>query len=112
MLCLQLCPTLWDPWIVAHEAPLSIGFSRQEFWSRLSCASPEDLLDPGIEPRSLVSPALAGGFFTTSAIWKAPEMPDSQLIGEGGDEELPYSLLKSISRKYHHPPHCSKEMQP
>ena len=76
----------------------------------MPCPSPEDLPDPVIEPRSLVCPALAGEFFTTSAIWKAPEMPDSQLIGEGGDEEVPYSLLKSICRKYHHLPHCSKEM--
>ena len=94
--CVRLFGTLW---IVAHQAPLSIGFSRQEFWSWLPCPSPEDLPGPVIEPRSLVSPALAGGFFTTSSIWKAPEMPDSQLIGEGGNEEVPYSLLKSICRK-------------
>ena len=54
-------------WTVAHQAPLSIGFSRQEFWSGLPFPSPEDLPDPGIEPASLMSPALADGFFTTSA---------------------------------------------
>ena len=48
-----------------------MGFSRQEYWSGLSCPSPGDLPDPGIETASLVSPALAGDFFTTSATWEA-----------------------------------------
>ena len=52
-------------WTVARLAPLSMGFSRQEYWSELPCPSPEDLPNPGIEPMSLMSPALAGGFFTT-----------------------------------------------
>ena len=55
------------PWTVAHQAPLSVGFYRQKYWSGLLCPPPGDLLDPGIEPMSLVSPALAGEFFTTSA---------------------------------------------
>ena len=59
------------PWTVAHQAPLSMGFSRQEYWSGLPCPSPGDLPDPGIEHGSLMSPALAGGFFTTSAMWEA-----------------------------------------
>ena len=46
------CPTLVAPWTVAHQAPLSMGFSRQEYWSGLPFPSPEDLSDPGIEPRS------------------------------------------------------------
>ena len=50
------------PWTVAHQAPLSIGFSRQQYWSGLSSPSPGDLPNPKIEP---VSPALAGGLFTT-----------------------------------------------
>ena len=54
------------PRTVAHQAPLSMGFSRQEYWSGLPLPSPGDLSDPGIEPASLVSPALAGGFFTTA----------------------------------------------
>ena len=53
---LQTCPTLCDP--IAHRAPLSMGCSRQEYWSGLPFPSPEDLLDPGIEPRS---PALQAG---------------------------------------------------
>ena len=57
---------------VACQAPLSMGFSRQEYWSGLPCPPPEDLPDPGIEPVSLTSPALAGRFFTASATWEAP----------------------------------------
>ena len=49
------CPTLVTPWTIAHQAPLSMGFSRQEYWSGLPFLSPGDLPDPGIEP---VSPAL------------------------------------------------------
>ena len=60
-------------WTIACQASLSIGFSRQEYWSRLSCPSPGDLPNPRIEPTSLMSPALAGGFFTTSATWEAPD---------------------------------------
>ena len=49
-----------------------MGFSRQEYWSGLLCPSPGDLPNPVIKPRSLISPALAGGFSTTSATWEAP----------------------------------------
>ena len=52
------------PWTVARQAPLSMGFFRQEYWSGLPCPPPGDLPHPGIEPVSL-SPALAGGFFPT-----------------------------------------------
>ena len=54
------------PWTVACHVSLSIGFSRQEYWSMLPCPPAGDLPDPGVEPVSLVSPALAGGFFTIS----------------------------------------------
>ena len=57
------------PWTVVHQAPLFMGFSRQEYWSGLPCPPPGDLPDPGIEPVSLMSPAWAGGFFTTNATW-------------------------------------------
>ena len=53
------------PWTVAHQASLSVGFSRQEYWSELSFPPPVDLPDPEIELVSLASPALAGGFFTS-----------------------------------------------
>ena len=59
------------PWTVSCQAPLSMGFSRQEYWTKLPFPPPGDLPDPGIEPMSLMSPALAGGFFTTSATWEA-----------------------------------------
>ena len=65
----RLCAT---PETAAHQAPLSLGFSRQEYWSELPWPPPRDLPDPGIEPASLMSPALAGEFFTTSATWDAP----------------------------------------
>ena len=58
-------------WIIACQAPLSMGFSRHEYWSGLPCPPPGDLPDPGIRPASLMSPALAGSFFTTSATWEA-----------------------------------------
>ena len=68
---LQLCPTIVTLWTVAHQAPLSLGLSRQEYSSGLSCPPPGDLPDPEIEPESLMSPALAGGFFTTNSTWEA-----------------------------------------
>ena len=51
----KLCPTLMTPWTVARQAPLSMGFPRQEYWSDLPSPPPGDLPDPGIEPTSLVS---------------------------------------------------------
>ena len=62
----QLCVTLWT---VVRQAPLSMGFFWQEFWGGLLCAPPGDLPDLGVEPMSLMSPALAGRFFTISATW-------------------------------------------
>ena len=65
---LTLCDTLWT---VAQQAPLSMGFSRQEYWSGLPCPPPGDLSNGGIEPASLTSPALAVRFFTASVTWEA-----------------------------------------
>ena len=64
---LQSCLTLWT---VALQALLSMEFARQEYWSGLPCPLPGDLSNLGIEPASLMSPALAGRFFTTSTTWK------------------------------------------
>ena len=64
----QLCVTLWT---IAHQALLSMGFSRQEYWSGLPCPLSGNLPDPGIKPASPVSPALAGRFFTTNTTWEA-----------------------------------------
>ena len=60
------------PWTVACQAPLSMGFARQEYWSGLPSPPPGDLLDPGIIPASLVSPALAGEFFSNAPPGKPP----------------------------------------
>ena len=62
-------------WIVACQAPLSMGFSRQECWSGLPFPPSGDLPDPGIEPTSLMFPALAGGFFNTRATCQALPSP-------------------------------------
>ena len=59
------------PWIITHQAPLSMGFSRQEYWSGFPYPPSGDLPNLGIEPMSLMSPALAGGFFTTSTTCEA-----------------------------------------
>ena len=56
---------------VARQTPPSVGFSRQEYWSGLPFLPPGDLPDPGVEPGSLTSPALAGRFFTTNTTWEA-----------------------------------------
>ena len=75
---LRLFVTLWT---AAHQAPLSMGFSRQEYWNGLPCPPPGDLPDPGIEVESPMSPTLAGRFFTTSATWEAHlQLSNSYLI--------------------------------
>ena len=66
--CVRLLAT---PWTAAYQAPPSMGFSRQEYWSGLPCAPPGDLPNPGIKPTSLKSPALAVGFFTPSVSLEA-----------------------------------------
>ena len=74
------------PWTIAHQASLSMGFPRQRYWSELSFPSTEDLPDPGNE---LMSPTLAGGFFTTEPLGKPLlmfilntwEFPDGSVLG-------------------------------
>ena len=69
---LQLCLILCNPVdYIAHQVPLPMGFSGQEYWGRLPCLPPGDLPDLGMELMSLLSPALADGFFITSATWEA-----------------------------------------
>ena len=77
------------PWTVAHQAPLSMKFSQQEYWSGLTFPSPGDIPDPGIEPTSLMSPALAGRFFTTAP----PRKPFEELI------PVLHKLLQKIEEK-------------
>ena len=64
------------PWTIARQTPLSMGFSSQEYWSRLPFPSPGDIPNPGIEPVSLPTPALAGILFTT----EPPEKPKPQFM--------------------------------
>ena len=73
------------PWTAAHQAPLSMEFSRQEYWSGFPFSIPRDLPDPGIKPVYPTSPALAGGFFTSEPPRQA-EKGDMALgkIGETG----------------------------
>ena len=59
---------------------MSMGFSKQEYWSGLPFPPPEDLSDPGIEPVSPAAPALAGRFFTTGTAWEATIRSDSSLV--------------------------------
>ena len=83
------CDPMDSPWTVARQAPLSMGFSRQEHWSRLPFPSPGDLPDPLIVP---ASPALAGGFFTAEPPGKpfrqaTPSLSPVILISNNGDTE-------------------------
>ena len=74
VLCAQLLSRvrlLATSWTIVHQVPLSMGFSREEDWSELPFPPPGYLPNSGIDPVSLASPALAGGFFTTSATWEA-----------------------------------------
>ena len=74
--CVQLFATLWT---VAHQAPLCMGFFKQEYWSGLPSPPPKDLPDPEIKLRPFMPPALTGTFFTTSATWEAPLICKSSL---------------------------------
>ena len=67
----QSCLTLCNPMDRTHQAPLFLGFSSQEDWSRLPFPSPGGLPDPEIKPTPLMSRTVAGGFFTSSATWEA-----------------------------------------
>ena len=58
------------PWTVAYQAPVSMGFSRQEYWSGFPCLPPGYISNPQIKPMSLMFPQLADRFFTTSANWE------------------------------------------
>ena len=78
------------PWDVACPAPLSMGFSRQEYWSGLPYSSPGDIPNPGTEPMSLTSTTLAGVLFSTSAIWEACAVVTV----------YPYSVWEGMTQKH------------
>ena len=72
-----------------------MGFSRQEYWSGLPCPPPGDLPNPGMEPASLMSPALAGGFFITSATWETCILPCTlhQILSILGSSQTPMVVV-------------------
>ena len=78
-------------WTVARQAPLSMGFSRQIYWSGLPCPPPRDCSGPGIKPVSLMSPALAGWFFTT-----AP--PGKPILGKRASNSASWCSPKGAER--------------
>ena len=91
-----------QPYGRACHAPLFVGFCRQEYWNGLPCPSPRDLPNPGIKPTSLMFPALAGRFFTTSATWKTPisNIPFSKLSKHRKRSIAVSSLaISSVGRK-------------
>ena len=92
--CVLSCVQLFEtPWTVACQAPLTMGFPRQEYWSWLPFPSPVDLPNPKIEPVSLVSPALASRFFTTSTTQEASR----QLYFNTNKQEVTaYILLENV----------------
>ena len=67
------------PWTIARQAPLSMGFSRQEHWSGLPYPPPGYIPNPGVKPVSLMSPALTDGFFTMSTTWETQEAHSSTI---------------------------------
>ena len=79
-----------------QKARLFVGFSRQEYWSGLPCPPPRDLPDPGMEPISLMSLALAGRFFTTSATWEAIYCESGQVEVLLWGHQLPVISLVTI----------------
>ena len=81
------------PWTVTHQAPLSTGFSRQEYWSELPFSSPGDILDPGIKP---MSPALAGRFFTT----EPPGKPIGSLLHANNFYGISFNYQNSPMREH------------
>ena len=88
------------PWAVARQAPLSMGFSRQEYWSGLPCPRPGDLPDPGMKPFSLVPPALAGRFFTTSTTWEI------QSSGQESGKHISWNKPLSSQQQLEFHSHC------
>ena len=79
-------------WTIAHQAPLSLGLSRQEYWNGLPCPTPRDLPNPGIKPPSLKSPALAGGSFTARA---TNQLHGRQFFHGPGVGEDGFRMIKS-----------------
>ena len=78
--CFSHVPLFATQWTVTHQAPMSMGFSRQEYWNGLLFPPPGAFADPGIELMSIMSPVLAGAFFTTSHLESSYVQNIRQLI--------------------------------
>ena len=85
------------PWTVAYQAPLSMGFSGQDYWSGLPFSFPGDLPNPGIEPTSLAPPTLAGGFLTTRATWEDQHTSSVQSLSRVHLFETPWTAACQTS---------------
>ena len=112
LLCAKSLSSVWffvNPWTVASRAPLSLGFSRQEYWSGLPCPPLRDLPNPGIKLVSLMSPPLTARFFTTSATWKPREVPKTLemlfFLNSGLNTHPPLHQPASLGQ----PGHCSPQ---
>ena len=115
--CFNLVRLFATLWTAACQTPLSMEFSMKKYWSGLSSLFLEDLPNPGIEPTSPASPALAGRFFTTSATWEAP----CQLVGlfnSIASHAMMYfhcrpfnfsSVIKCSCSRHYYPMCCSPE---
>ena len=86
----HICTSFATPWSGVHQAPLSMGFPRQEYWNRLPFPFPGDIPNPGIELESPASPALAGGFFTS-------EPPGKPKYGKGQSKFIKSFYMGSLS---------------
>ena len=103
------------PWIVAHQAPLYMGLSWQEYWSGLSFYPPGDLPDPGIDSASLMSPASGGRSFTTtppgkpsdSCIYHQVKVQNNSII-----TFIFHILFKTIHIIFPYPPSCILSQSP
>ena len=95
---IQLCPILCDPWTVAYQVPLSMGFSRQECWSGLPFPSPGDIPNPGIKPRSpaLQADALPSEPLATFSVFChfPPAVTSCHFFLSPSTHHTPYSLLQ------------------
>ena len=92
---LSRVPLFATPWTAGCKTPLSMGFSRQEYWNGLPCPPPGGLPHPGIEPASLTSPARAGGVFTTSTTWEAHRYESRSVVSDSLRPQGPYSPWNS-----------------
>ena len=91
---LQSCPTLCDPWTAAHQAPLSMGFSRQEYWSGLSFPSPGDRPNPGIKPRS---PELQADSLVAQTVKHLPTIRETRVRSLSQEDPLEKEMATHTS---------------